>query len=267
MSAPDLAALHHQNMVAAITQVGEFVPDAVLRQADGVMTVLTGLPFPLFNQVFVTDVGGPGPGAAAAIAAGVATARARADRFVVTLRDGIDDDAIPVVRGLGLQPLGTTVWMPGMALHPLPNTSPGLGPDFTIRRAADTEVLDDHIAVASEGFGMPLEFLRPIMPPALLDAPETAIYVGYEAGVPVVCGLGIRTGRAVGLYNIATVPAARGRGYGAAMTTHIAVDGAREGCDTAILQASEMGQPIYERLGYRTVVAYYGWVDRAAEPE
>jgi ribosomal protein S18 acetylase RimI-like enzyme len=265
MSAPDLAALHHENMVATIAQIGRFVPGAVLREGDGVMTVLTGLPFPLFNQVFVTNAGGPGPGTAAAIAAGVATARARADLFVVTLRDGIDDQAIAVVRGLGLEPLGTSVWMPGMALHPLPDAAPDLGPRFAIERAASTEVLDAHIAVATEGFEMPEELLRPIMPPSILDEPETAVYVGYEDGVPVVSGLGVRTGRTIGVYNIATVPAARQRGYGAAITTRIAVDGSRAGCDVAILQASEMGQPIYERLGYRTVVDYYGWADRAPE--
>lgn len=265
MSDPDLAGLHHENMVAAIAQAGGFVPGAVLRQVDGVMTVLTGLPFALFNQVLVTDTGGAGPAAAAAIAAGVATARARADRFVVTLRDGLDDDAIPVVRGLGLEPLGTSVWMPGMALHPLPGVGTDPGPRLAIRRAAGTADLDDHLAVLAEGFGMPVEHLRPLMPPALLDVRDASVYVGYEDGVPVVSGLGIRTGRTVGVYNIATIPAVRRRGYGAAMTTRIGVDGARAGCDVAILQASEMGQPMYERLGYRTVVEYRGWVDRAGE--
>ena len=37
------------------------------------------------------------------------------------------------------------------------------------------------------------------------------------------------------------------------------------GCDVAILQASEMGRPIYERLGFRTVVEYDGC--SPAEPE
>ena len=45
------------------------------------------------------------------------------------------------------------------------------------------------------------------------------------------------------------------------MTTRIASDAATAGCDVAVLQASEMGRPIYERLGYRTVVEYMGYVD------
>jgi predicted acetyltransferase len=74
----------------------------------------------------------------------------------------------------------------------------------------------------------------------------------------------VRTGRTIGVYNIATAPAARRHGHGAAMSTRIAVDAAAAGCDVAILQASDMGFPIYERLGYRTVVEYMGYVDRAS---
>jgi predicted acetyltransferase len=68
--------------------------------------------------------------------------------------------------------------------------------------------------------------------------------------------MGWRTGRTIGVYSIATIPSARRHGYGAAMTARVVADGARDGCDVAILQASPMGRPIYERLGFRTVVTY-----------
>ena len=47
------------------------------------------------------------------------------------------------------------------------------------------------------------------------------------------------------------------------MTMRIIDDGLAEGCDVAILQASDMGKPTYERLGFRTVVEYVGYVDPA----
>ena len=84
--------------------------------------------------------------------------------------------------------------------------------------------------------------------------------MGYADGDPVVCGLGWRTGRTIGVYSIATVPSARRRGYGAAMTARVVADGADAGCDVAALQASEMGRPIYERQGFRTVVRYVAYV-------
>ena len=38
---------------------------------------------------------------------------------------------------------------------------------------------------------------------------------------------------------------------------------ASSGCEVAILQASPMGYPIYQRLGFETVVEYVGFVDPA----
>jgi predicted GNAT family acetyltransferase len=63
------------------------------------------------------------------------------------------------------------------------------------------------------------------------------------------------------VYNVSTIPPFRRRGYGAAMTARIAADGVAVGGDVAILQASEMGYPVYERMGYRTVVEYMGYVE------
>ena len=44
------------------------------------------------------------------------------------------------------------------------------------------------------------------------------------------------------------------------MTARVVADGVDAGCDVAALQASEMGRPIYERLGFRTVVRYAAYV-------
>jgi predicted acetyltransferase len=82
------------------------------------------------------------------------------------------------------------------------------------------------------------------------------VYVGYANGAPVVSGLGWRTGRTIGVYAIATLPKARRRGYAAAMTARVVTDGLANGCDLAALQASELGRPIYERLGFRVDVRY-----------
>jgi GNAT superfamily N-acetyltransferase len=69
------------------------------------------------------------------------------------------------------------------------------------------------------------------------------------------------TGNTIGVYNVATVPPARRRGYGEQITRRITDDAVLAGCDVATLQASDMGKPIYERLGYRTVVEYMGYVE------
>jgi hypothetical protein len=45
------------------------------------------------------------------------------------------------------------------------------------------------------------------------------------------------------------------------MTAQVVADGVAAGCDVAILQASDMGRSVYERMGYRTVVDYMGYVE------
>jgi GNAT superfamily N-acetyltransferase len=152
-----------------------------------------------------------------------------------------------------------------MALDPLPPTdSVAPPPGHEIRRIADAAGVADHIRTAADGFGIPQAWMEAIMSEDLVGTPGASVYVGYTDGEPVTTGLGVRTGRTIGVYNIATIESARGRGYGTAMTVRIVDDGAAGGCDVAILQATDMGKPIYERLGFRTVVEYSGYVDPAS---
>jgi GNAT superfamily N-acetyltransferase len=279
MTDHELAALEHANYITAISLPGEILPNTLVRRANGVAVALSGLQLRLFNQILVEDDGVERD----AIAGGVAAARARGADFVVSLRRGIDDRWIPLMTELGLEPVGQEHSVPGMALRPIPagaddeplaidgartaavdgRSGAVLGP-LDIRVVTDHPGLEDHIAVVIAGFELPEQIVRAFMSPRLLELPGITTYVGYAEGRPVTTGLGIRTGRTIGVYNIATVPEARRRGYGAAMTARVARDGALAGCETAILQASPMGKPIYERMGYRTVVEYDGFVDPEA---
>ena len=260
-----LATLEHENLITAIAFVGSNVEGSVVRRGDGVALIASGLPVPLFNQVLIEDE----RATRAMIAEAVDVMRGRGSPYVVNLRIGADDAVVPIVAELGLVPLSSRPWMPGMALHPVPRhpateaarPSEPAPDEHAIRRVTDDAVLQDHVQAAAIGFDMDEALVRTIMGGSLEAADDVAVYVGYTDGLPVTSGLGLRTGRTIGVYNIATVPWARKRGYGAAMTRRIVADGAAAGCDVAVLQASEMGYPIYQRLGYRTVVEYMGYVD------
>ena len=257
MDVTALASLEHANMVGAMTLIASNVDGAVIRQTDDVAVLSSGLPLILFNQLIVAgDDATPG-----ALAAGVGVMRERGSPFVVNLRVGADDAFAAVARELGLVPLSEQPWMPGMAMHPVPAEPPIDTPGFEIRQASDGAGIEDHIRTAAVGFEMAEDLIRAIVVPTLLDRDDVAVYVGYADGEPVATGLGFRTGSTIGVYNIATVESSRGRGYGAAMTRRVVADGVAIGCDVAILQSSELGFPIYERLGFRTVVEYMGYVE------
>jgi ribosomal protein S18 acetylase RimI-like enzyme len=56
-----------------------------------------------------------------------------------------------------------------------------------------------------------------------------------------------------GIYNVCTVPEARGHGIGTAVTA-VALDAAvADGLDLAVLGASDKGYSVYRRLGFRDV--------------
>jgi ribosomal protein S18 acetylase RimI-like enzyme len=84
------------------------------------------------------------------------------------------------------------------------------------------------------------------------DAPEVH-FLGLLHGEPVATVSLVTAGGAAGIYNVTTTEAARGRGIGAAMTIAAARHGAERGFTLATLQASAIGRPLYERLGFEFV--------------
>jgi len=247
-----LGELEHENMLVAMSEAAGTVPGSLVRRAGGVVLLASGRQIRLFNQVLVDDRSAT----ADRIEAAVATLRERRNPFVVSLRRGVDDRFVGLMADLGLELPSDHGPLPGMALVPIPDGDPPSVEGLEIRPVADSAGLEDHIVAAAAGFGMPEAMLRSIVALDLWRRPGRIVYVGYVEGEPVTTGLGARTGRTIGVYNISTIESARKRGYGEAMTARVAADGHAAGCDVAILQASDMGRPIYERLGYRTVVEY-----------
>lgn len=63
---------------------------------------------------------------------------------------------------------------------------------------------------------------------------------------------------------VATLPEARGRGLAAGLMRRALADGRERGCEVSTLQATKLGQPVYERLGYRSLGTIEMWERRAA---
>jgi ribosomal protein S18 acetylase RimI-like enzyme len=237
--------------------IASFADGGLVRHADGVALIDTGLPMRLFNQIIVES----SDASIDALSAAIAIARERADRFAVTLRAGTDDRFKKLIADLGLAPMSAEPWMPGMILAPIPTDAAPSPAGYEIVQATDENALEDHIRASNAGTGMREDWLRALFKPDVLNADGVSIYTGYVDGKGVTTGVGFRTGRTIGVYNISTTPEARRRGYGEAMTRRIAQDGAVAGCDLSVLQASPMGLPIYQRMGYRTVVEYMAYIE------
>ena len=65
-----------------------------------------------------------------------------------------------------------------------------------------------------------------------------------------------------GMYWVATLPGARGRGLTTRLMRVALAAGRERGCDISTLQATKLGRPVYERLGYRDVGTLQMWERR-----
>jgi predicted N-acetyltransferase YhbS len=70
-----------------------------------------------------------------------------------------------------------------------------------------------------------------------------------------------------GIYNVATLAEARGQGIGAALTLRPLHEAREMGYRAAVLQSSEMGYQVYQRLGFRKLCMMDHFYCKAESPE
>jgi GNAT superfamily N-acetyltransferase len=137
-------------------------------------------------------------------------------------------------------------------------------PDLTVRELVPEEAVI-HARVAAPAFEAPVEAFVQLMSPSALSAPGVRCYVGEVEGQPVTTGFGVTRAAYVAIFNIATLPTYRRRGYGAAITTRAVADGVADGAKWAWLQSSSAGYKVYQGLGFRTAEDWHCWVSSAGQ--
>jgi hypothetical protein len=147
---------------------------------------------------------------------------------------------------------------PGMLLAPLGGTPPVL-PGLVVREVRDRAALETFVVTSAAGFGGGEETFRLLYQPLVLGLPGLTLYVGDLEGVPVATAVRGSGYGVAGIGGVSTVPAARRRGIGAAITWRAALDGLAEGCDASFLEASELGYAVYARMGYQHMVDFQTW--------
>jgi predicted GNAT family acetyltransferase len=93
-----------------------------------------------------------------------------------------------------------------------------------------------------------------------MDADNWATYVATLDGTPAATAAALTSGDHVGLLNIVTDPAHRGRGLAAAITSAAVQSAFERGTARAFLQASRSGYPTYQRIGFREVEQWHIWI-------
>ena len=76
-------------------------------------------------------------------------------------------------------------------------------------------------------------------------------YIGWFQGKPVACSLFLLNLGVAGIYLVATMPDARGHGFGSALTLEPLCDACNMGYRVGTLGLTEMGFGMYQRIGFR----------------
>lgn len=128
----------------------------------------------------------------------------------------------------------------------------GAGDRLSIERLAAPD-RDRYLDILTRGFEVPAEMFAPLVTEELLDEPSAICLVGSVGDTAVTTGLAVVRGSSAGIFNVATPPEHRRRGYGAAITASCLGAAREAGATWGYLQSSEMGVNVYERLGFRTL--------------
>jgi GNAT superfamily N-acetyltransferase len=238
-----------RNMVQVWEHITGFGPQPGRTEHDGLLLLSSGVPFGLFNPAFaVDDVADP--------ERAVDDVQRHYASIGMPFAFLFRDEAAPGLSAACERAGLTEHWrMPLMVLDPIPTeaAAPPPGLDIVV---VDGSTIEAYGEVLASAFGMPPELVSAVLGPDLLGVAGFTGFLGLMGGAPVATSALYRSEDTAGVYNVGTVAAARGKGIGAALTWAAAHAGREAGAARSILQASEMGEPVYTRMGYATPARY-----------
>jgi ribosomal protein S18 acetylase RimI-like enzyme len=229
------------------------IPSGWVTDVGGLTCIATGSTSPSFNLALS---GGPSPDPGSALDEAAALYRAAQLRWLLKLQPKLDGDLIAQAerRGYGLDE--EPVYR--IALGSItPVTTPRQRAPLSIE-VAGPDTIEDAVRCVAEAFEADADDVQRELGPNLLRIPTFTVLIGYVAGEPVATSLLATTSdvRLAGVYSVATRPSHRGRGFGTALTRAALLEARASGYDTAVLEPSPMGAPMYRRMGFEPFASY-----------
>jgi ribosomal protein S18 acetylase RimI-like enzyme len=231
-------------------------PGGEIRETPGVFIAHAGVTFQMFNAAFLSAPVSSELELARRIADAAVFFQARGAPWAFWLcrgwlSKGLERRARLIFQKHGLRHVSE---MPGMIAEEIGPPARRL-PELDVRRVECEHSRRVFCEVGSACFHVPLAWFQEVFDTECIWT-DFEGYVGLLRGEAVSTAAVVVTGNVLGVYNVATLPEHRRRGYGEAVM-RFALDRARErsGSSRTILQSTQQGLRLYERIGYRTVTA------------
>lgn len=242
----ELVGLERENFVACYRALAEAAPEGAVLDEVGSFAFATGLPLPMFNGCIVTD-----PERASELGTALTWLAGLNVPYTLWVPRPVPAEVEALAAEHGLVPEPQP--LPGMVLNPVPQ-SPALPRGLVIESVDSSRKADFAQVVVALGLGE--EAAAQLTSPSFVGRADVDLFVGLLDGVPVGTSVAVSSARAAGVVNVLTREEARGFGVGTALTWAAVQAGVARGHDTVVLQATPMGLPVYQAMGFRTVGEY-----------
>ena len=240
-------------MVAAWRARVSHIEGHALYEHDGVVVALSGLPDP---ELSVALIEREPADAIEALGRAEWWFRAHGGDLGIDVERGRHAS---VERAIVMMRLERVVSRPAMSVALDRVAPPAAIPGLELRRVEALKDLEEMVRLETAAFGTAPEVAARLLAPSALERPDVRLYVGALESEVVAMSYIHEHERALGVFGVATAPEARRRGIGTAITAFSVLDAGPD-VDLAWLQPSQMGLPVYARMGFDLVAEWEVWV-------
>jgi ribosomal protein S18 acetylase RimI-like enzyme len=252
-----------KNLIQAMRFFGSPRPSGEILDVPGVSLISCGLNYAAFNAALLSEpLGSDINTFRQRIEIAADYFRSRNLRWTCWFCDdyvrraftvGRRDQARSLFSAFGMSPLTEPA---GMFADRLTQPRRSL-PQLEIRRVENEASRRAFAHITSVAFEIPNKVCLDVYGSADAWSGDFHGFVGYVGDLPVTTAATVVGGNVVGLYSVGTLPHYRKRGYAEAiMRSALALQKKHTGIDATVLQATDSGLRLYQKMGYRKVTKY-----------
>jgi ribosomal protein S18 acetylase RimI-like enzyme len=254
-----------ENLRRAMQFFGRASGSGDVQEVEGGLAIFSGLNYGVFNIGLLTQPVSAREGELAARLKELGRFFApRTLRWSMWLCEDMLDPAVrrrerQIFANFGMRPISEPPGMLARAL--LPPTR--VLPEIEMRQVENAATRADFCEITSTTFEIPYSIARAVYWREQAWNGDYQGFVGYvgaqaAATVAIVPGSG-----SLGVYSLATMPAFRRRGYGEALLRSAAAEMSRRtGFTRVLLQSTDAGHSLYQRMGFRDATRFTVYLTR-----
>jgi GNAT superfamily N-acetyltransferase len=148
--------------------------------------------------------------------------------------------------------------MPGMLAENFPQPDRDL-PVIEVAEVRNAATLESFRDIGSACFRVPVAWFEEVFDASTIRRAPFRAWLGYVNGKPMCTAATVADHSAVGLYNVATLPGFRARGYAEALMREAIRREPAAPERPIVLQSTTAGMELYRRLGFRKITNFRVW--------